>query len=343
MPAVSLIIPVFNVRPYVDRCIISVLEQTFSDFEAIFIDDRGTDGSFSAVERFARNDRRITCLRHPRNRGLAAARNSGVARARADYITFLDSDDFISPNLLETMVAATEEGRFDVVETGCEAIDERDKALWRYEPQAMQIDCKPDSILSIQEWGVTQKLWRKSLFGADIRFPEGAYWEDIAVVPRLIASARNLNKVPFVGYSYLQRTDSISNSASVKHILDMFKAVEAYRLYLAQAGISAAYRETFIKVATGGAEYQAGQIAPRGRVATARARALTEICRALLADYLDNPAVLAATTEPQLAAAADWLLAMAPADAEPGLPALRSWLAAARQDKFAKETELARK
>lgn len=289
MPSISIVIPVYNVRAYIDRCVASVLEQTYSDFEVLFIDDCTMDDSMSIVRGFARNDSRIVFLKHDRNRGLAAARNTGVANAKSSYITFVDSDDFIAPNLLETMMTAADRGRFDVVETGVEAIDEHDGLLWRYEPEAKKIDDllnHPDTILTINEWGVTQKLWRTSLFREKFKFPEGAIWEDISIVPSLFAEAKNLVKVPFVGYSYLQRSDSLSNSKSPKHVLDMFRAFEHYRKYLTGRGIFDRFSSTFARVAKIGADYQIEQIKQGRPDSEYDARSLVELCQVLLEEYL---------------------------------------------------------
>ncbi len=232
---------------------------------------------------------------HERNRGLAAARNTGAARAKSEYLTFVDSDDFIAPNLLETMIRASDRGRFDIVETGVEAIDENDGLLWRYEPESKQIHnlaTYPDAILTIQEWGVTQKLWRTSAFRGKIVFPEGAYWEDIAVVPSLVAEARSLIKVPFVGYSYLQRSNSISNTKSVKHILDMFRAFERYRKYLVEKGIFETYKSTFTQVARNGASYQISQFRQAEAKSGESAAILVGLCEVLLDEYLADRVLL---------------------------------------------------
>jgi glycosyltransferase involved in cell wall biosynthesis len=302
MPAVSLVVPVYNVERYIDRCIISILEQSFSDFEVLLINDCSTDNSMSAVKRFARNDSRMVILSHERNRGLAAARNTGVEYAKSDRITFVDSDDFIAPNLLETMMAASEGGRFDLVETGVEAIDENENLLWRYEPEPGQIEDlarNPDTILKVQEWGVTQKLWRTELFRNDLKFPEGAYWEDISVVPSLLVAARNLVKVPFVGYSYLQRPTSISNTKSVKHVLDIFRAFERYRKYLKARGLFEAYRPTFSRVVENGAKYQISQFKQHWLGLSSVTLALVQLCEVLLDEYVSERAVIDRLSEAQ--------------------------------------------
>lgn len=299
MPSISIVIPVYNVRRYIDQCVLSVLEQTHSDFEALFIDDGATDGSMDPVRRFARNDSRIVIHTHECNSGLAAARNSGVTLAKSPYITFVDSDDFIAPNFLEVLMRSSDRGRFDMIETGVEAIDPQGELLWRYEPEAMVIEnpaSQPDCIFKIRELGVTQKLWRTSLFKGKIRFPVGAFWEDISVVLSLIAESRSMIRVPFVGYSYLQRPDSISNSKSVKHVLDIFRAFERYRKYLVAKGLFERYRATFAQFVDLGASYQIKQL---GKGRPDAQTNLIQLCEVLMAEYLAGKADIDRLSEPQ--------------------------------------------
>jgi glycosyltransferase involved in cell wall biosynthesis len=289
MPRISVIVPVYNSRPFLDRCIVSILQQSFSDFEAIFIDDCSSDGSASLVRQFARNDSRIVLSVHPKNKGPGAARNTGVAMARADYVTFVDSDDFIAPNLFEIMISASEGGKFDVVETGCRAIDKDDNVLWDYTPPPMKIenlDLDPDSVFLVREWGVTQKLWKRSLLRNDIKFPEGVFWEDIAVVPSMIVVAQSLARVDFIGYNYLQHTASITNSRSVKHILDLFRAFDCFIVRLRKRNIFEKYRGTVSRIIETSTKYLVNHMRSNNRSNPQRADNLILLCEMLATEYL---------------------------------------------------------
>ena len=96
VPSVSVIIPVYNVEAYVERCIESVAAQTCADFEALLVDDGSPDGSGAILERWARRDPRFRVL-HKENGGLSSARNAGMDAARGDYLLFVDADDWIDP------------------------------------------------------------------------------------------------------------------------------------------------------------------------------------------------------------------------------------------------------
>lgn len=105
MQKVSVIIPVYNVALYVEECISSVLSQTYSELEIIIVDDCGTDNSMELVEKaIAGSDRDITVLRHPCNQGLSAARNTGIRHATGEWLYFLDSDDYLTPHCVESLM-----------------------------------------------------------------------------------------------------------------------------------------------------------------------------------------------------------------------------------------------
>ncbi|MBP3703356.1 MAG: glycosyltransferase family 2 protein, partial [Lachnospiraceae bacterium] len=110
---ISVIIPVYNVEAYVGKCIKSVCRQTYEELEIILIDDGSTDSSGKICDEWAENDNRIVVL-HQENRGLSGARNAGLEKATGEYITFLDSDDYIAPMTYEEMLRAGKQFQADV-------------------------------------------------------------------------------------------------------------------------------------------------------------------------------------------------------------------------------------
>lgn len=289
MPRISIIVPVYNAHAFLDRCIVSILQQSHSDFEVIFVDDCSTDWSTSMVRHFARNDSRVALIIHKRNRGPGAARNTGLAFAKGEYVTFVDSDDFIEPNLLEKMVRASEAGKFDIVETGCQAIDDEDNVLWDYTPTPMtigQLSGDPENMFLVREWGVTQKLWRRSLFQSDVAFPEGVFWEDIAMVPALIVDARSLVRVDYIGYNYLQRSGSITNSRSIKHVYDLFAAFDYFIAHLRKRNNLAQYQGALSHLIESRTEYFVKHMRSNFASDPERVESLVRLCEVLTAQYL---------------------------------------------------------
>jgi len=307
MPRISVIVPVYNAGAFIDRCIESILDQSFSDFEVIFVDDGSTDRSCQAINQFARNDSRIVLHKHHNNMGPGAARNTGIAKARASYLTFIDSDDFVDSNLLERLHEAAGGGFFDIVESGCRAIDEEDEILWQYTPTAAKLknlESVKDSMLLVQEWGMPQKLWKKTLFTENaIRFPEDAFWEDIAVVPILVVCARSLARIDFIGYNYVQHARSITNTRSFKHIADLFKAFEHFRLFLVNQGIFAKYRESFEKSVNKTVRYLLEHMQQRNLSNSDISEKLVRICSVIADEYLSDNRILERIPAPQFAAA----------------------------------------
>lgn len=288
MPKISVVVAVYNAYAFLDRCLVSILQQSYPDFELVVVDDCSTDLSALMVRQFARNDSRITLLVHQKNKGLGAGRNTGVAAARGEYVTFVDGDDFIEPNLLECMVSASDNGRFDIVETGCQFIDFEDKVLWNYTPTAMKVenlDADPDNMLLFGEWGVTQKLWRRSLFQNDNPFPEGMYWEDIALLPTLFVNARSLVRTEFVGYNYLQHSATITHSRSAKHVLDLFRAMDHFIAYLRKQGSFERYRGTISRLIEKFADYIANHMRTKNRSKPERADYLILLSEMLAKEY----------------------------------------------------------
>lgn len=109
---VTVIVPVYNVQNYLEKCVRSILAQTFSDFELIMVDDGSTDESPRICDQLAQADPRITVIHKP-NGGLSSARNAALDIALGKYIAFIDSDDYVEPRLLEKTVAAMEAGNYD--------------------------------------------------------------------------------------------------------------------------------------------------------------------------------------------------------------------------------------
>ena len=120
---VSIVIPIYNVEKYLDRCIKSVVNQTYSNLEIILVDDGSTDSSGSLCDLWAKNDKRIYVI-HKQNAGLGMARNSGLELSTGEYIFFLDSDDYVDVTLVEKCLKKANEYDADVVIYGRTNVDE---------------------------------------------------------------------------------------------------------------------------------------------------------------------------------------------------------------------------
>lgn len=128
-PLVSIVIPIYNVGDYIEDCLSSVIAQTYKNLEILCVDDRGTDNSMNIVHRYAQSDSRIKIIQNETNIGLGATRNVGIREASGDYIFFLDSDDYIRFNAIETVVTTAVKFGADIVYGGSEAFPTEQKLI----------------------------------------------------------------------------------------------------------------------------------------------------------------------------------------------------------------------
>lgn len=221
MNSISVIVPVYNVAPYLERCLESVLSQTIPTWEMILIDDGSTDGSDLICDRYASKDRRIRVI-HQTNSGLSAARNKGIAMARGDYLTFVDSDDWIHPAYLEKLKAATRSCQCKIAMAGvlrCKQYMLSNLA----ETLPLRIS-RDDAIPRMLrgEWiSAWAKLYHRSLFD-DLLFPEKRNNEDYAILIYLFERCDVLCFLSEPLYYYFVRENSITNSPLNPHSFDEF-------------------------------------------------------------------------------------------------------------------------
>lgn len=223
MTEISVIIPVYNVRPWLCECLDSILAQTFSDIEIIVVDDGSDDGSGEICDAYAVKDRRITVI-HRENGGLSAARNTGIKAASGRYLMFLDSDDYVDPRFCEIPYRLAEEHHADIVSF----------RFYRFkdgEPDSLKADPLPEEekLVSFHEAmteyyryitvGTWSKLYASHLF-QEISFPEGRYFEDIDTTWRLFHKANVIYVSRSLLYYYRSRRGSIVSSTKRKVLYD---------------------------------------------------------------------------------------------------------------------------
>lgn len=216
---ISVVVPVYNVAEYLDACIVSIQNQTYSHLEIILIDDGSIDESGSICDRYALEDRRIRVI-HQENAGLSAARNKGISECNGEYISFIDSDDFIDKSFIETMYKVMVKSRCDLV--SMEAIrfyDGDEKRIYSYWNQLsdqkeqytvysseQMLDIALYQNLSVT--GAPLKLYKKYFF-QNILFPEGRYYEDLATVYLFILYANQVALIHHRLYAYRVRKNGI--------------------------------------------------------------------------------------------------------------------------------------
>lgn len=231
-PKVSVIVPVYQVIQYLDDCIQSILDQTFTDYELVLVDDGSSDGSGERCDEWAALDTRISVI-HQENAGLSAARNSGLAKCHGDYVLFVDSDDIIKPLLLESVLAQINTTDSDI----CfyKYVIYRDdgttlpyKESARFPPTSV---CAPAKALEyLYSQSIHNFAWAhlaKTSLYEHVEFPVGKTMEDLATTSCLLSQAARVSFLSEELYLYRKRRGSITAHWSHQLTLDTIAAFEA--------------------------------------------------------------------------------------------------------------------
>jgi len=229
-PTVSVIIPVYNVAPYIDECIQSVINQTYGNLEIIIIDDGSTDGSEKICDDFDGTDSRIRVF-HQNNKGLGAARNKGLDSSSGEIISFLDSDDSFHPEMIEKLLGYMLENESDIAVCGFFSCEENgrmndENSSKRFTPSECCLSSEEALKKLIQydiNFSVWNKLYKRTLFET-IRFPEGRYYEDVCTTPYLIENAEKVTVISDNLVYYRIRKSSISNNINIESIKDRIQS-----------------------------------------------------------------------------------------------------------------------
>ena len=193
MPAVSVIVPIYNVEKYLPECLDSLLAQTFADWEAILVDDGSPDGCPAICDEYAQRDARFRVV-HQKNSGVSAARNAALRVAQGEFVAFLDGDDTLDAQMLENCLGLAKTHSADIVSTGMIHLSEDSVATPCSPPPEKLFRGRSASYGAlfdpqIRPSCVTAKLFRRSLFGG-IQFPtDMTVSEDAYIVPGLFAGA----------------------------------------------------------------------------------------------------------------------------------------------------------
>ena len=212
MDLISVIVPIYKVEAYLDRCIRSIAEQTYQNLEIILVDDGSPDSCGAICDAWAEKDSRIKVI-HKENGGLSDARNAGMTIASADLISFVDSDDYIEPAFLEKLHGAMTEHDADIAECGVSYVDEDGNVLRQRDVAPVQTMGKIEALRRlVLEDGVYQTVWNKLYrrqVAMGVLFAVGKYNEDEFWTWQVFDRIEKLAVVREPLYNYLQRGSSI--------------------------------------------------------------------------------------------------------------------------------------
>jgi len=222
MEKISVIVPIYNVEKYLEKCLTSIINQTYKNLEIILIDDGSKDNSGKIADNFDKKDSRIKVI-HKENGGLSSARNIGIENASGEYIGFVDSDDYIKEDMFEVLSNLIIKYKSDISIVSFYEIENGKIIERQYTNEIIKMN-KLDGIKQIlfdekipnYAWN---KLYKKELFD-NIRYPEGKKFEDISTAYKLVENAKNIVFKDVAEYYYVRREDSITKQKNYENYKD---------------------------------------------------------------------------------------------------------------------------
>ena len=233
----SFIVPVYNTEKYLKKCLDSLVNQTYKDFEIIVVNDGSTDKSSSIISKYQKKYKNIIVI-DKENEGLSMARNRGVQKSSGKYIIFVDSDDYVSNKLLEEIDKKIDDS--DILRFQIATEDEEYTKINEYHEEGFESMCGYDAFKYLSSYHFVEPAWcyvirRDYYIENKFSFKKGVYHEDFGLIPYVIYKARKVKSIDFIGYYYIQRNGSIMNNndykKTVKKAFDMIEQYKAMRLF----------------------------------------------------------------------------------------------------------------
>lgn len=268
---ISVIVPVYNVENYLNRCVESLMSQTYRNIEIILVDDGSNDKSGEICDDLKEQDNRIRVI-HKQNGGLSSARNAGLEVASGDYIAFVDSDDWVDANIYSLCINVMHRENCDVVDflpVFTDGTEVKKSSTWNgsstiVEDEQILYDYLYRGQTEVAPFSACRKLYKKSLFD-EIRFPVGMVNEDIATNYRLLSKSNRLAHVDYFGYYYFQNSQSLTHGplkkrdfdllTVSKELCDMSQNCSDPRInQMAKVKLGRSYFSLLAKAATGGVD-----------------------------------------------------------------------------------------
>jgi len=225
MPLISLIVPVYNTAAFLPRCLDSILAQTQRDLEILAVNDGSTDESWAILEDYAQKFPDQIRIFQKENGGLSHTRNFAIDRARGEFLAFVDSDDYLSPDFCEKMLEKARRENLDMVL--CDFYYEYDSGERRYSSIRKNLSDQPHREALLSAPMVCTRLFRRSLFDT-LRFRCGILYEDLELTPATVLQTKKVGFVPEGLYFYYQRSGSIMHKKDFSEkLMDIFTVLES--------------------------------------------------------------------------------------------------------------------
>lgn len=245
MELVSIVVPIYKVEKYLEKCVNSILRQTYRNLEIILVDDGSPDQSGIMCDEYAGKDSRVHVI-HKDNGGLSDARNVGAREASGKYLLFVDSDDYIAEELVEKTVNAAEKTNSDIVLFDYFCVEgDREEVRTNNIVPGKVVNIRSEKELLLIPPASWLKLFRREFYEqAGICFPKGVYYEDLGTTPKFLLEAERVVYLPEILYYYMVRKDSIMGSKDyAKNYKDKVHVLEDVLKFYIERNSYDEYRE----------------------------------------------------------------------------------------------------
>ena len=211
----SFIVPVYNTKKYLKKCLDSILNQTYQNYEIIVVNNGSTDESANILKEYEKNNNNIKVISQE-NQGLSEARNNGIQKATGDYFLLVDSDDYIEENLLEKLNEVIFDEP-DLIRFQAREVDEEYKIIKEYEEEDFNTLDGKSAFKKISNYHYIENAWiylyKTAYFKNNkFKYTKGVYHEDYGLTPLVIIKANKVKSISYIGYNYLQQQNSIMHS-----------------------------------------------------------------------------------------------------------------------------------
>ena len=228
MIKVSVIVPVYNVENYLEKCLDSLANQTLKEIEIIVVNDGSPDNSQKIIDKYSKKYKNIKSY-IKENGGLSDARNYGIKKAIGEYLAFIDSDDFVTTDMYEKMYQKAKSGNFDMVVCDLNYVYDDNKIVKAYSNIKKDTTDIKKAMINIYP-AAWNKIFKKKLFDTGIKFKKGVWFEDVEFIYRLLPSVKTIGVIHEHFNQYVQREGSITNTVNPKiyHYIDNWKSIIDY-------------------------------------------------------------------------------------------------------------------
>lgn len=248
MTKVSIIIPVYNSEKYISKCLDSLVNQTYKDIEIIIVNDGSTDDSEKIIKEYINNYPNLIKYYKKKNGGLSSARNFGLRKVTGDYISFVDSDDYVDINLFSTLKDYMKEN-IDLIKYKLIKVDENYKEIEKINGPIFEELTGEEAFNLLYSNDILLEpsclyIYRTKFFLENkFKFAEGLYHEDFGLTPLVILKSESISSIDFYGYYYLQSNNSITRNDDYKKALkssnDLLKHYDNMIIKISKYNISA--------------------------------------------------------------------------------------------------------